>query len=190
MSSIKNVKGFKSFKGILYNLNNQIITQLSEAGKAVLQEKVQASVKETSSVTGSFAKTYHKVMSNPKKRKNVTIGYFTKGYAEMLERGAESLYYKINKYPKFISFAEQPHLKTWVELKPNIRDTTRKGWLKAGGLTVGLSTTRSKKRNKIGGTRFGVGKNKWFTNAIKGFRKPYKQKGIEYMKTITINKTN
>ncbi len=36
--------GFKQLKGILQNLNNQIITQLSEAAKETIQERVNNSV--------------------------------------------------------------------------------------------------------------------------------------------------
>ncbi|NCD06366.1 MAG: hypothetical protein EOL97_09620 [Spirochaetia bacterium] len=113
-----------------------------------IQENVYAVLP---SVTKSVKASFRPLKVSKGQKKQAIIRFYNKGEAVIMLEDYNRSY----GYPRFINFAEEPHLRDWV-MKAPVNSKLKQKWLKAKGLVVGKPKT----------TYFGRPINKWFTNAI------------------------
>ena len=104
--------------------------------------------------------------------KSYVITKFNNAGAILLEKGAVTPVYKQLGYPRFVSFAEEPSLKFWVENSQYLNENKRLSFLQRGGLVVGDPATTS------------FGKKRWLDSAVFNTKQEMKSRIVEKIKNI------
>lgn len=142
-------------------IGNSAIEQMQE-GIELQLKRIAVTGDTLNSWTGFKTATTYKGGGTEQK---VLIGRFDKGYAEALQKGRDSYYFREMDLPRFISYKEDPGLEEWARRKLRRPPET--------GLWVGGP-----------GTRYGNRRNRWLDAGVRNLRRTLKSKVKERLLKI------